>query len=70
MIRLVSQCNIHDITERIKHEQLLEDEMHKKDALAKEMQPWTNNIFNMITSLIHLRTSTAHSEESINILRT
>jgi PAS domain S-box-containing protein len=64
----VSQCNIRDITERIKHEQLLEDEMHKKDALAKEMQPRTKNIFNMITSLIHLRTSTAHSEESINIL--
>ena len=64
----VIQCNIRDITERIKHEQLLQDEMHKKDAMAKEMQHRTKNSFQMITSLIHLRTSTAHSDESKNIL--
>ena len=64
----VIQCNIRDITERIKHEQLLEDEIHKKDALAKEMQHRTKNTLNMITSLIHLRSSAANSEESNNIL--
>ena len=64
----VIQCNIRDITERIKHEQLLEDEVHRKDALVKEMQHRIKNTFNMITSLIHLRTSAAHSEESKNIL--
>jgi PAS domain S-box-containing protein len=64
----VIQCNIRDTTERIKHEQILEDEIHKKDALAKEMQHRIKNTFNMITSLIHLRTSGAISEETKTVL--
>jgi PAS domain S-box-containing protein len=50
----VIQCNIRDITERIKHEQVIKDEMDKKEALLKEMQHRTKNSFNLITSLIHI----------------
>jgi PAS domain S-box-containing protein len=32
----VIQCNIRDITERIKHEQLLQEEMDKKEAWLKK----------------------------------
>jgi PAS domain S-box-containing protein len=64
----VIQCNIRDITERIKHEQILNDDMDKKEALIKEMQHRTKNTFNMITSLIHIRSSVIHSEETKNTL--
>ena len=64
----VIQCNIRDITERIKHEQILNDDMEKKEALIKEMQHRTKNTFNMITSLIHIRSSVTHSEETKNTL--
>ena len=60
----VIQCNIRDITERFKNEQVLKDEMDKKEALLKEMQHRTKNTFNMITSLIHLRSSITQSEET------
>ena len=64
----VIQCNIRDITERIKHEQILNDDMDKKEALIKEMQHRTKNTFNMITSLINIRSSVTHSEETKNTL--
>jgi PAS domain S-box-containing protein len=64
----VIQCNIRDITERIKHEQIINDDMVKKEALIKEMQHRTKNTFNMITSLIHIRSSVTHSEETKNTL--
>ena len=64
----VIQCNIRDISERIKHEQILKDEMNKKDALLKEIQHRTKNTFNMITSLIHLRSGVTHSEETKTVL--
>jgi PAS domain S-box-containing protein len=64
----VIQCNIRDITERIKHEQILNDDMDKKEALIKEMQHRTKNTFSMITSLIHIRSSVTHSEETKNTL--
>jgi PAS domain S-box-containing protein len=60
----VIQCNIRDISERIKHENILKDEMDKKEALLKEMQHRTKNTFNMITSLINLRSGMTHSEET------
>src|ERR1035437_9508583 len=64
----VIQCNIRDITERIKHEQILNNDMDKKEALIKEMQHRTKNTFNMITSLINIRSSVTHSEETKNTL--
>ena len=64
----VIQCNIRDITERIKHEQILNDDMDKKEALIKEMQHRTKNTFSMITSLINIRSSVTHSEETKNTL--
>jgi two-component sensor histidine kinase len=42
--------------------------MDKKEALIKEMQHRTKNTFNMITSLIHIRSSVTHSEETKNTL--
>ena len=60
----VIQCNIRDITERIKREQILQDDMDKQGALIKEMQHRTKNSFSMIISLIHIRTSVTHSEET------
>jgi two-component sensor histidine kinase len=42
--------------------------MDKKEALLKEIQHRTKNTFNMITSLIHLRSSVTHSEETKIIL--
>jgi len=64
----VTQCNIREITERIKHEQIHKDDMDKKEALLKEIQHRTKNTFNMITSLIHIRSSVTHSEETKNTL--
>jgi PAS domain S-box-containing protein len=64
----VIQCNIRDITERIKHEQILKDEMGKKEALLREIQHRTKNTFNMITSLINLRSKITHTEETKTIL--
>ena len=64
----VIQCNIRDITNRIKHEQILKDDMGKKEALLKEIQHRTKNTFNMITSLIHLRSSVVRSEETKIVL--
>jgi PAS domain S-box-containing protein len=64
----VIQCNIRDISERIKHEQILQDDMNKKEALIKEMQHRTKNSFGMIISLIHIRISVTHSEETKHTL--
>jgi PAS domain S-box-containing protein len=64
----VIQCNIRDITNRIKNEQILKDDMGKKEALLKEIQHRTKNTFNMITSLIHLRSSVVRSEETKVVL--
>ena len=64
----VIQCNIRDISERIKNEQILKDNMGKKEALLKEIQHRTKNTFNMITSLIHLRSGVVLSEETKIVL--
>jgi PAS domain S-box-containing protein len=64
----VIQCNIRDITERMKHEQLIQDDMDKKESLIKEMQHRTKNSFSMITSLIHIRSGVTQSEETKNTL--
>ncbi len=64
----VIQCNIRDITERMRYEKTLTDDINKKGALLKEIQHRTKNSFNMITSLIHLRADVVHSEETKNIL--
>jgi PAS domain S-box-containing protein len=64
----VIQCNIRDISERIKNEQILKDDMGKKEALIREIQHRTKNTFNMITSLIHLRSGVVRSEETKIVL--
>ena len=64
----VIQCNIRDISERFKHEQILIDDVERKESLLKELQHRTKNSFNMITSLIHIRSSITHSEETKNTL--
>ena len=64
----VIQCNIRDITNRVKHDKILSDDINAKNALLKEIQHRTKNSFSMITSLIHLRTSVVTSDETKNVL--
>ncbi|MDR3609437.1 MAG: PAS domain S-box protein [Ignavibacteriaceae bacterium] len=64
----VIQCNIRDISNRIKQEQLIHEELEKQEALLKEIQHRTKNSFNMITSLIHIRSGITHSEEAKTVL--
>jgi PAS domain S-box-containing protein len=64
----IIQCNIRDISNRFQHEQILKDDMDKKDALLKEIQHRTKNTFIMITSLINIRASITASEETKNTL--
>ncbi len=65
----VIQCNIRDITKRVKYEKTLTNNIDEKEALFKELQHRTKNSFNMITSLINLRSSAADSKETKNTLR-
>ena len=60
----VIQCNIRDITDRMKLEKVLTDGMVRKDELLRELQHRTKNSFNMITSLMLLRAEVAVSEET------
>jgi PAS domain S-box-containing protein len=64
----VIQCNIRDIANRVKHEQILADDVERKESLLKELQHRIKNSFNMITSLLHIRASVSHSEETKNTL--
>jgi PAS domain S-box-containing protein len=64
----VIQCNIRDITDRKKYEQLLIDASVKKESLIRELQHRTKNSFNLITNLIHLRSEENISNESHNLL--
>ena len=64
----VIQCNIRDITNRVKHDKILSDDINAKNALLKEIQHRTKNSFSMITSLIHLRTGVVTSDETKNVL--
>ncbi len=64
----VIQCNVRDITERKKYEKTLTDDINKKEALLNEIQHRIKNSFNIITSLIHLRSSITLSEETKNTL--
>ena len=64
----VIQCNIRDITNRVKHEKILSDDIIAKNALLKEIQHRTKNSFSMITSLINLRAGAETSEETKNVL--
>jgi PAS domain S-box-containing protein len=65
----VIQCNIRDITDRIKQDNILKDEATKKEDLLKELQHRIKNSFNMITSLLHIRASVSHSDETKNTLK-
>ena len=60
----VIQCNIRDITKRVKNEQILADEADRKEDLLREIQHRTKNTFNMITSLINIRSRVTTSEET------
>jgi PAS domain S-box-containing protein len=53
----VIQCNIRDITDRVKHEKTLTDDILKKAILIREMQHRSKNSFSLIASLILLRSS-------------
>ncbi|MFO7447294.1 MAG: PAS domain S-box protein, partial [Ignavibacteriaceae bacterium] len=64
----VIQCNIRDITSRMHFEKSLTDDIEKKEGLLKELQHRTKNSFNMITSLINLRSGVIDSEETKNVL--
>jgi PAS domain S-box-containing protein len=64
----VIQCNIRDITERIKQDNILKDDAIKKEDLLKELQHRIKNSFNMITSLLHIRASVSSSVETKNTL--
>jgi PAS domain S-box-containing protein len=62
------QYNIRDITSRIGYEKKLTDRINKKELLLKELQHRVKNSFNLITSLIHLRSGIIHSDETRNTL--
>jgi PAS domain S-box-containing protein len=64
----VIQCNIRDISERVKQEKIRIDDVERKESLLKELQHRIKNSFNMITSLIHIRSSITNSEETKNTL--
>lgn len=59
----VIQCNVRDIEDRVKYEKKLINNIDEKDTLIREIQHRTKNSFNMITSLIHLRSNSAKSAE-------
>ncbi|XDD51044.1 PAS domain S-box protein [Leptospira sp. WS92.C1] len=63
----VIQCNIRDISDRMQHERILNNDINEKTALLKELQHRTKNSFQMITSLINLR---AHAAESMETKKT
>jgi PAS domain S-box-containing protein len=58
----VIQCNIRDITDRVKGEKLLADDLREKGSLIQEMQHRAKNSFSMITSLIQIRSHFGSSE--------
>jgi PAS domain S-box-containing protein len=60
----VIQCNIRDIEARLLYEKELTDDIDKKNTFLKELQHRTKNSFNMITSLIGLRASSALSSDT------
>lgn len=64
----VIQCNIRDITSRINYERTLTDSILEKESLLREIQHRTKNSFSMIASLIYLRATVTHSEETKNTL--
>jgi len=64
----VIQCNIRDISKRVKQENLRKDDEVRKESLLKELQHRIKNSFNMITSLIHIRSGITNSEETKNTL--
>jgi len=64
----VIQCNIRDITDRMRYEKTLTDNINEKKALLNEIQHRTKNSFNLITSLINLRSRVTQSEETKNTL--
>lgn len=64
----IIQCNIRDITNRMKYEKTLIDDIDKKAVLLKEIQHRVKNSFNLITSLIHLSSGGAHLKETKNTL--
>jgi PAS domain S-box-containing protein len=64
----VVQCNIRDITKRIAYEKLLTEDIKNKQDLLKEIQHRTKNSFNIITSLIQLRSNVTTSEETKGVL--
>jgi PAS domain S-box-containing protein len=58
----VIQCNIRDITDRVKGEKLISDDLKEKAYLIREMKHRTKNSFSMITSLIQIRSYVGSSE--------
>ncbi len=64
----VIQCNIRDTTDRMRIEKKLTDNIENKESLLKEIQHRTKNSFNMISSLIYLRSDATDSSEIKNTL--
>ncbi len=60
----VVQCNIRDITERVIFEKKLLDDINEKEGLLKEIKHRAKNSFNLITSLIHIRSNVINSVET------
>jgi PAS domain S-box-containing protein len=65
----VIQCNIRDISDRIKHEKILAADITKKKIILSELQHRAKNSFTLITSLINLRANVTQSEETKNTLK-
>jgi len=61
---MVIQCNIRDITDRKRNEKILINNLDKKGTLLNEIQHRIKNSLNVIISLISLRSSATHSEET------
>ena len=58
-----------DITERLKKEDLLKNSILEKENMLKEFRHRTKNSFNMISSLIFLKSMNASSYETKGVLR-
>jgi PAS domain S-box-containing protein len=64
----VIQCNIRDITDRMRYEKILTTDIDEKEALIGEIQHRVKNSFAMITGLIQIRSNVTQSEETKYIL--